>query len=266
MTLTFSSPEPYVAVSGPATAMSRLAELDPLRGHSAQADTQRLANCKYRTSFFEGRVGLSEIPPRHREPEHGLEDVDCASLDAASALLRDVAGWRYAEFPSLVTIVHPVTHVQVPAGSLCSNSGNTTLDPPGIFLTVTHPAATAEALVHEMAHHKLLRLGVTPDDGGAFLKPLDEEVYSAAVRRLRPIAAILHAAYSFLHMVEFDLTLLEMRRFEDEARLLLPGNLEVARDTMARLAEHAQPHEEGRNFLMGLERWAQALFEAADGQ
>jgi len=246
-----------------ADSIGRLYNLDPLHGQVPSHHRKSLPYCAYRDSFFGSRVGLSALPLSNHEPEHGPGDIDDLALDTAAQLLRDIVPWRYDEFPNFVAVVHPVTHDAVPAGSLCSNSGNTTLDPPGIFLTVTHPTATAEALVHEMAHHKLMRLGVTPDNGGQILKPLSEEIYSAAVRRPRPIAAILHAAYSFLHMVELDLALLEMRRFEEEARLLLPGNLEVAKDTMARLMAHARPLAGGETFIAKLSLWAQALFRAA---
>jgi HEXXH motif-containing protein len=238
--------------------------LDPLFGQIPTRRHELLPDCDYRPAFFERRVGLSLLPPRHREPEHSQGDIFDPRLDSASKLLREVAPWRYVEFPAFVTTVHPVTHTAVPHESLCSNSGNTTQEPPGIFLTVTHPAATAEAMVHEMAHHKLMRLGVTPDDGGPLLMSTSEQFYSAAVGRHRPIAAILHAAYSFLHMVEFDLALLEQQRFEEEARLLLVGNLEVATATMACLAEHARPHPTGEAFMSGLGRWAEVLLHTAD--
>ena len=214
----------------------------------------------YRPEFFDGLVGLGPLPDALREPENAPADLDDPGLDAAASLLRDILPYRYWEFTRTVAVVHPVTHRRIEPLSLSSNSGSATIDPPGIFLTVTHPAPTAEAFVHEMAHQKLMAQGITVERAGPFLEPSDLEVYSAAVDRPRPLPAILHAAFSFLHMIELDLALLQAERFPAEARSLLPGNMRVALSTVDQLQRHARPGPAGEDFLACLYRWAEDLF------
>lgn len=247
---------PQCPVAGPAD--------DPLRRELSPHRFGPAANWSYRPSFFDGRVGICAIPDQCREADHGVGDIEDHGLDEAVRLLQDATPDRYEEFAAVVAVVHPVTHACIPPKSLCSNSGASTVEPPGIYLTVTHPAATAEALVHEMAHHKLFGLGVTTDTGGRLLRDTGVLAYSAAVERERPIPAILHAAYSFLHMVEFNIACRNRGLFEHEMALLLPGNLRVSSDTVRQLQLHAKATPEGFDFLERLYRWADALFSAAD--
>ena len=218
----------------------------------------------YRPSFFDGAVGLCPVPSEHREAEQGHGDMTDPGLDEASALLQRAYPLLHDEFMRTIAVVHPITHARVPSSSLCSNSANSTLSPPGILLTVTRPSATAEAFVHEMAHHKLFAAGVTTDHGGGILHETDKLAYSAAVERDRPIPAIMHAAYSFLHMVAFDLAMIEAGLCGDESRQLLSGNLRVSRDTLQQLQRHAVPTAAGRVFLSELADWGNRLFARAD--
>lgn len=242
------------------------ASADPLLGQLEPRPFVRVSHWIYRHSFFGGRVGLSVLPQHCGDEEQAAGDLNDPGLDEAADLLRRVLDARYREFEMRIAVVHPITDSRIPRGSLCSSSGSASAEPPGIYLTVTHAAATAEALVHEMAHHKLFALGVTTDCGGRILQDEGKVAYSAAVNRERPIPAILHAAYSFLHMVEFDVECLRLGLAEREARMLLPGNVRVARNTVDQLRRHARAGEHGADFLAKLYDWAEALFSAADAR
>lgn len=237
---------------------------DPLWRCAHPVEPARDANWHYRPGFFRGAVGISPMPADHRDPEHGRGDLDDPGLDAASLLLERALPYRFDELPAVVATVHPVTHARIEAGSLSSNSGVTTADPPGIYLTVTRPPATAEALVHEMAHHKLFAIGVTTETGGGVIEDGDMLAYSAAVERDRPIPAILHASYSFLHMVEFNIACRRARLFEPETDALLRGNLRVSHDTLAQLRRHARPTPAGTYFLDRFYRWADTLLSSSE--
>jgi HEXXH motif-containing protein len=75
-----------------------------------------------------------------------------------------------------------------------------------IMVTIDSPFGTAQALVHEMAHHKLRAMGV-PVVGAARLVANDPAgLYRSPiiVGRLRPMTAVLHAQYSFMHVTQLD--------------------------------------------------------------
>lgn len=236
----------------------------PLPAARRARSTKHFASWIHRQGFFDGQVGISRVPEEHRDAEQAPGDLSNLGLDEASALLKRAHPIFYNEFSRYVSVVHPVTHKRIPVGSLCSNSANSTLDPPGVLLTVTRPSATAEALVHEMAHHKLFAAGITTEESSGYLHDDSKLAYSAAVERERPIPAILHAAYSFLHMVEFDLRLIHASLCGDEPHQLLRGNLRVSRDTVGQLEQHAKPTAKGSSFMGELTRWADHLFEQAD--
>ena len=86
-----------------------------------------------------------------------------------------------------------------------------------IAATVNHHAGFAEALVHEMAHHKLRALGIQFDGADRLILNSPEQLFPSPIRYdcLRPMTAVVHAQYSYTYIIQLDLKILQAR--EDRA-------------------------------------------------
>ncbi len=77
-----------------------------------------------------------------------------------------------------------------------------------IMVRAANPVGYAEGVLHEMGHHKLraLRIDMEEHDGTILLNGPDE-LYESGVRKdkKRPMSAVLHAHYSYLHVTEIEL-------------------------------------------------------------
>lgn len=150
-----------------------------------------------------------------------------------------------------------VGRVQLGHGCTCGNYGD---DWGWIYVTADNAWGLAEGLVHEMGHWKLRAFGVWFEDWTDLLllnKPT--ELYVSPVRKdiERPMGAVLHAQYSYVHVAEMcnrmlkataaprgddiDWTALQIRRITEG---------------LGTLRTHARGTPEvGAPFLTGLDDW-----------
>jgi hypothetical protein len=133
--------------------------------------------------------------------------------------------------------------------------------------TVDHHAGFAQALVHEMSHHKLRALGVGSDAAERFVLNPAHRRYRSPIRHdcLRPMPAVLHAQYSYTHVAALDMAIIEAatdplrdRRIAAESLAVLLPKLEFGRNVIADGAEVDRP---GAEFLLGLFEWLARLLE-----
>ena len=82
-----------------------------------------------------------------------------------------------------------------------------------MWATVHSPVGLAEAIVHEMAHHKLRACGVRFESAECLVANLPTERYPSPILdgRARPMPAILHAHYALLHMIALEIAILAGR-------------------------------------------------------
>jgi hypothetical protein len=136
-----------------------------------------------------------------------------------------------------------------------------------IAATVDHHIGFAEAIVHEMAHHKLRAMGVDFERARRLVCNPSEQTYPSPIRYdcLRPMTAVLHAQYSYTYIIQLDLNILEAR--EDRERdgrivsaslaVILP-KLEFGLDV---LKKHLESDPAGDAFVAGLYSWTDRLLE-----
>jgi len=109
-----------------------------------------------------------------------------------------------------------------------------------IMLTIDHPFGIAQAIVHEMAHHKLRALGVSVTRARHMVGNDPSELYRSPIitDRRRPMTAVLHAQYSFMHVTALDVAVYDaMPERRAEAVFLLARNvprMEAGREEIAR--------------------------------
>lgn len=133
-----------------------------------------------------------------------------------------------------------------------------------IYATADNAWGFAEGMVHEMAHWKLRALGVwfeewTPD----LLLNAPTELYASPVRKdkLRPMGAVLHAQYSYIHVAEMCTRMLEVDATPGSGEIEWTA-LQVARITEGQATVRASARgtpEMGAPFLDGLDAWTSAV-------
>lgn len=209
-------------------------------------------------------------PPLLRPPRFLPAARPFGALGEAIGL---VAAWpeMEAQWLRIVSRIQPFTDVETtaqggkpPIGS-CSHNESARLGLIG--LTVDCPLGAAQALVHETAHHKLRIMGVDNEAAIRLLANDPSQMYfSPIVGRPRPMTAILHAHYSFMHVLELDLRLLEAETEEGRRRDLhglLARNAPRVADMTATLRAAAHPDRDGESFLAALLGWADENLRAA---
>ena len=163
-----------------------------------------------------------------------------------------------AEF--LVAVV-PLTQVNHPRGGghgcICGHYAD---DFGWIYVSAEDVWGFAEGIVHEMAHWKLRALGMWFEEWTDLIllnKP--EELYESPVRKdkPRPMGAVLHAQYSYIHvarMTTLQLQALEKPNNQDWEWLELHlKRITEGRDT---LRQHARGTPGfGDAFLSGVNEW-----------
>lgn len=136
-----------------------------------------------------------------------------------------------------------------------------------IYVTADNPWGFAEGVVHEAAHWKLRALGIwfeewTPD----LLANLPTDLYTSPVRKdkARPMGAVLHAQYSYIHVAAMCTALLRNTLAPADQDIEWTA-LQLRRITEGRgtLLEHARGTTAGAAFLRGLDAWTGQVL--ADG-
>ena len=137
-----------------------------------------------------------------------------------------------------------------------------------MWATVDSPVGLAEAILHEMAHHKLRALGVAFENASRIVANHPAERYPSPILggRLRPMPALLHAHYALLHMLALELEILSVGPVEAQTvtaallrrhRLLLrTGDLVLWRNLVV--------DDVGAQFLPPLREWEASLFERSE--
>ena len=161
-------------------------------------------------TLFGGRVAVRNrdfagfAPPQFlpAPPDH----PHLAEADAILSAWPEVA----TQFPELVDTVQVWSDTTQTAAVTALRPGSSSHSIEEEFgtvmVTIDSPFGTAQALVHEMAHHKLRALGVSIERARRLVAndPADRYRSPIIVGRLRPMTAVLHAQYSFMHVTRLD--------------------------------------------------------------
>jgi|HubBroStandDraft_6_1064221.scaffolds.fasta_scaffold00172_23 HEXXH motif-containing protein len=132
-----------------------------------------------------------------------------------------------------------------------------------VCATVDHPVGFAEAIVHEMAHHKLRAIGVDFESASELLANPPGEVFPSPIRydKLRPMSAVLHAEYSYTYIAALDIAAIRADNpmSEDIARFSLAKYLPKLDFGIRVLQESAVTDSAGARFLTAFSCWVEEV-------
>lgn len=221
----------------------------------------------------DGRVAVRHVGEAcPRAPDYAHGPLDDPGLAQALALLQR---WPAAarQLPRIVHTVSPMRATARPSARWPELRGSASTSQSsrfGVVWVTTHdPAATAQALVHEMAHNKLFALGLELEGSGRLVTNPVERLYDSPIRtdRKRPMSAVFHAQYSFMHVTALDVAMLAGET-DPAMRAYLAGllrrNVERMEAGRREIAAHVETDAEGAIFVAAFLDWtAQVL---ADGR
>ena len=161
-------------------------------------------------TFFDGQVAIREDPSTLHFPDCITAKPNHPNVIKGCDLLRL---WQpvFSQFQLLIESVAIVYYTPHPndlvIGSICG-SGNKGFGT--IAATINHHIGFSEALVHEMAHHKLRALGVQFEEAERIILNPPDQKFHSPIRYdcLRPMAAVLHAQYSYTYVAALDIKII----------------------------------------------------------
>jgi prolyl 4-hydroxylase len=177
----------------------------------------------------------------------------------------------FTQCQRLLEAIHPALDGRIPFESDEIYRGSSCHSLESLFgtmwATIHCPIGTAEAIVHEMAHQKLRALGVSFESATTIVgnDPLKLYVSPIIKDRQRPMTAVLHAQYSYVHVAALDLRMLEAERDPTRRRafgVLLARNLSRIEEGRETIRRHFEPGPHGPEFMDGFSRWTDAIIES----
>ncbi len=209
-------------------------------------------------------LGTDALLPAH---------VDHPNIAAGGALL---ARWpdAYRQFTRLIDTVYPYTdpeQARMGDQALGSSSHSYEEDFGSVHATVDDALGFAQALIHEMAHQKLRALGVSIESAQRLITNSPSEEFESPIRkdRKRPMSAVVHAQYSFIHVTALDLHMLAEANGERERQfilMLLARNVPRMQSGFDELARHVKTDEAGRQFIDAFMRWSRDVLERGQAE
>lgn len=218
-------------------------------------------------TFFDGQIAIREDPSTLHFPDCVSAEPNHPNVTKGCDLLRL---WQpvFQQIQLLiesVAIVYYTPHsADFVVGSICG-SGNKGFGT--IAATINHHVGFAEALVHEMAHHKLRALGVQFEEAERIILNPPDQKFHSPIRYdcLRPMTAILHAQYSYTYVSALDVKIINAAIDEDRDYCIAEGSLATNLPKLSFglqiLRENAILDHAGTDFLAGLTNWSQQIFE-----
>jgi len=209
---------------------------------------------------FDGRVAVRawrpDIPVN---PLLGPGSADDPNLDEAEACVKRAWPLAHLQFGALIAELAPMNLREAPGrGTIGSHSGHSPEPPFAIFTTCFEAFGAAESMVHEMAHVKLRCLGLQIESSSRLILNPASELYRSPLRHYpRPMTAVLHAFYSWLHITELDIRWAKID--PDRALLRMARNCDWIEAMAREIQAHARTDDAGSSFLPALFAWAERL-------
>lgn len=156
-----------------------------------------------------------------------------------------------------------------PPWRVISSSSHSYMDRPGtLWATIDSPVGLAEAICHEMAHHKLRALGVAFETARRIVANSPGERYPSPILGGRPRAmpALLHAHYALLHMVALDLEILSSgpAQAHPVAVALMRQHLRLLHIGDSLVWTNLVVDDAGAQFLPPVRAWQASLFDRSE--
>jgi HEXXH motif-containing protein len=215
-------------------------------------------------TFCGGAVAVRPAPERGMLTDRIVPaKTDHPNLAAGAAFL---ARWpeAYAQFVRLVDTVYPYTdpaQARMGESALGSSSHSYEEDFGSIHATVDNALGFAQAMIHEMSHQKLRALGVSIETAERLIANDPSERFESPIRKdqPRPMSAVFHAQYSFIHVTALDLHMLasaEGPRERECILMLLARNVPRMQAGYEEVARHIRTDAAGRLFVDAFMDWS----------
>jgi hypothetical protein len=217
-------------------------------------------------TFFDGQVAIREDRSTLHFPDCIFIEPNHPNVTNGCDLLRL---WKpvFRQFQLLiesVAIVHYTPHpIDLVVGSICG-SGNKGFGT--IAASVNHHVGFAEALVHEMAHHKLRALGIQLEQAERIILNSPDQKFHSPIRYdcLRPMSAVLHAQYSYTYVSALDIKIInaaiDKKRDYIIAKSSLASNLPKLKFGLRSIKNNIILDTVGTSFFEGLIDWSNQIF------
>lgn len=130
-----------------------------------------------------------------------------------------------------------------------------------IVSTINSDIGFAEAIVHEMAHHKLMALGIQFESANQLFTNIPAQKFRSPIRFdcLRPIPAIFHAQYSYTYISALDVEIINAQEDNETnfriAKNSLSVNIPKLEFGYKIIKEYADVDDHGADFLNGYFSW-----------
>jgi len=218
-------------------------------------------------TFFDGQVAIREDPSTLYFPDCVPVEPNHPNVTKGCDLLRL---WQpvFKQFQLLIESVAIVYYTPHPTdlvvGSICG-SGNKGFGT--IVATINHHVGFAEALVHEMAHHKLRALGVQFEEAERIILNSPAQKFPSPIRYdcLRPMAAVLHAQYSYTYVSALDIKIINAAIDNERNYHIVEGSLAVNLPKLIFgiqiIKKNAIVDDAGAGFLEGFFAWSERTLE-----
>jgi SAM-dependent methyltransferase len=229
-------------------------------------------------STFDGEVAIRHVYRGLPEFEAFSEPYPDAPADhpTIAAAAEYVRRWpvAFAQCQRLLEAIHPAVDERMPLESTDVYRGSSCHSLEQLFgtmwATIYCPIGLAEAIVHEMAHQKLRVLGVSFESATTVVGNDPTAGYVSAIikDRRRPMTAVLHAQYSYVHVTALDIHILRAEHDPTRADVLsgvLQRNLSRIEEGYGTIRAHFEPGEHGTEFMAGLSRWTETVIASARG-
>lgn len=221
-------------------------------------------------TLFDGRVAVRNrdvggLPaPRYQPvpPNH-------PNLTAGELVLR-LWPEAAAQFAALVDTVQPWTDTGIPESARAfpgSSSHSEEAEFGIVMLTADNAFGVAQAMVHEMSHHKLRVLGVSITAAERIVANDPAELYTSPiiVDRKRPMTAVLHAQYSFIHVTALDVAVYRnpasSAELRQQAVYLLARNVPRMEAGYDELDRHLRTDADGAVFRDAFMSWSREVLD-----
>jgi hypothetical protein len=235
-----------------------------------------LNNQPYQRRSSVGEVTICDgmVAVRHA-PANGLGNSDLIPVEPSHGNLplavSYMARWpeAYNQFKELMTTVYPYSDLRQAnsrVGAFGSSSHSYEKELGAIHVTVDDPIGTAQAFVHEMAHLKLRAMGIMIEQADRFIVNSPGELFPSPIRldRLRPMTAVFHAQYSFMHITALDLEMLKQVAEDEEKThilMLLARNVIRMQSGYELIDKQIKTDNEGRLFVSAFMGWSAVIIK-----
>lgn len=213
----------------------------------------------------EGRARFIQLSD-NVQPDEALKDLSVDS-EGVQRGLKLLDAWPVVRplCAQLLIGVCPLT-MGLPLGGHGCSCGNFGDDWGWIYVTADSPTGFAEGIVHEMAHWKLRAFGIWFEDWTEHLLMNDPStLYVSPVRKdiARPMGAVLHAQYSYVHVAAMCVAMLNVTEAPTSEHYDWTA-LQLKRITEGQLTLNANAIgtlDQGIPFLAGLDDWTTRVLE-----